>query len=184
MRLGEVTSVIFQSRGGGKTTTLMEEIHEYGVQNRMTEVLVVCSTRGEADLWMRRWRDKYPALRPPRIITMNNLLPIRGLRFEKIYFENIEIDLEGIYSERVRDVLVTLVEAREPEVVFTCSPLDFYYDWPYDPEPTEEELAEIAAQEAAEEKRRRDNFMLAYMRTKILHWKNERQGEEDQESAG
>ena len=172
MRLGEVTSVIFNSRAGGKTTALMEEIHDYAVQNRQAEIVVVCSTRSQADWWLLRWRDKYPALRPPRVVSMQNVLPVRGLRFEKVYFEDIDMDLEGIYSERVRDVLTTLVEARDPEVVFTCSPLDMAYDWPYDPEPTEAELQAIEDEKTANR--------LAVVRNRLTRWKSEKQGKKDQ----
>lgn len=162
-------SIIFNNRQSGKTTAITEEIHELAVQNRTPEVLVVFPNKSQSDYWLRRWRDTYPALVPPRVVTMQNILPVRGYRFEKIYVENIDFDLEGIYSGRVRDLLVSLVDAREPEIVFTCSPLDMVFpDWAaLEREEREREEEERLRQEEAAKR----FFMVGYMQSKIKQWK-------------
>lgn len=103
----------------GKTTLIMDEIHELAVQNRTQEVLVVVHDARHGQWWENVWRDKYPALRPPRIMSIQNTLPIRGRRFEKIYVEDVDVQEDGIYSVKLRDVLPALVFARDPELIFT-----------------------------------------------------------------
>lgn len=170
VRWPDYVKVIYAPRGWGKTSYIMEEIHEYAVQNRTAEIAVICANRSMADLWIRNWRDRYPALNPPRVLCMGNLLPIRGYRFEKLYFEDIEIDLDGIYSERVEIAWPSLAWAREPEMVFTYSPLEISYDWPYDPEPTEEELQAIEDEKTANR--------LAAIRNRLVIWKSGKSGQE------
>jgi len=123
-RWPDYVSVIFNQRQCGKTATILEEIHTLAVQNRTPEVLVVVPDMRQKEWLVREWRTKWPSLTPPTIISIQNTIPVRGRRFEKVYVENIEIDLEGIYSDRIMDLWLCLVEARDPELVFTCSPMD------------------------------------------------------------
>ena len=180
----DYVQVVFRDRQMGKTSLIMDEIHELAVQNRTPEVLVVVSNMRHRDWWIREWRGKYPALVPPRIISMTNVLPIRGHRFEKIYIEDIDIDLEGIYSDRVNDIWPCLAWARDPELTFTCSPLNIVFpDW--------DELARQQAEEEAiraeeEAKRMKDVLMVSFMRSKIAQWRKDREekGTEDQGAGG
>lgn len=196
----DYVQVVFKDRRMGKTSLIMDEIHELAVKNRTAEVLVAVSNMRHRDWWIREWRSKYPALAPPHIISMTNALPIRGRRFEKVYIEDIDIDLEGVYSDRVQDIWPVLAWAREPELIFTCSPLNIVFpDW--------DELARKQAEEEAirtaavmriwwsiatslgteeEAKQMKDFLMLAYMRTKIAQWRQEREekGAEDQGTGG
>lgn len=180
----DYVQVVFRDRRMGKTSLIMDEIHELAVQNRTAEVLVAVSNMRHRDWWIREWRSKYPALAHPHIISMTNLLPIRGRRFEKVYIEDIDIDLEGIYSDRVQDIWPVLAWARDPELIFTCSPLNIVFpDW--------DELARKQAEEEAiraeeEAKRMKDFLMVAFMRSKISQWRREREekGAEDQSTGG
>lgn len=122
MSFPRYVSVIFNGRRSGKTWTIMDEIRDLGVQNRTAEVLVVVPNAQRSDWWIREWRSRFPALTPPRVISIQNTLPVRGYRFERVYVEDIDIAEEGIYEPKLFDIWPCLVEAREPEIVFTCSP--------------------------------------------------------------
>lgn len=124
MKWPDYVTFIFNNRRCGKTTAILEEIHALAVQNRTAEVLLVVPNMRQKEFVTREWRARWPSLTPPMIISIQNTIPVRGRRFEKIYVENIEIDLEGIYSDRLKDIFPCLAYAREPEVVFTCSPMD------------------------------------------------------------
>jgi hypothetical protein len=124
-------SVVFRPRQMGKTSLIMDDIHELAVQNRTTEVLVVVPSASHREFWERVWRNKYPALRPPAFLSLQNTLSVRGRRYEKIYVEDIDLEPEGIYSEKLRDILPCLAWAREPELIFTCSPLPFEFEPPH-----------------------------------------------------
>lgn len=123
----EWVSIVFNDRNSGKTTWMLEQVHEYGVQNRLAEVLIVVPNQMHKELVIRQWRARYPAITDPHIVSMQNLIPVRGRRFEKVYVDNIDFDLEGIYSDRVADIMPALAGSRDPELIFTCSPLDFVY---------------------------------------------------------
>lgn len=165
MSFPDYVTVIFNGRQTGKTTLVMDEAYSFALERRTAEILIIMSSARAVDSWRRQWRDKYPALLCPHVISIQNTLSARGRRFEKIYIEDIDHDLEGIYSERVMQVWPCLAHAREPELVFTCSPLDIMFpDW--------DEVERLE-----EEKRQRelevlkDSMMLAYMRNKIAQWR-------------
>lgn len=184
MRWPDYVQVVFRDRQMGKTSLIMDEIHVLAVQNRTPEVLVIVTSMRHRDWWIRQWRSKYPALYPPQVISMTNLLPARGRRFEKIYFEDIDHDLEGIYSDRVEEILPCLAWARDPELIFTCSPLNIVFpDWD---ELARQEAEEEAIRAEEEAKRMKDFLMVAYMRSKITQWRQEREekGTEDQGTGG
>lgn len=153
-------SVVFRPRGMGKTTLIMDEIHELAVQNRTQEVLVVVHDARHGQWWENVWRDKYPALRPPRIMSIQNTLPIRGRRFEKIYVEDVDVQEDGIYSVKLRDVLPALVFARDPELIFTCSPLDIKFEAPHERDKRE---AEEKVQARTARRRFMDQLIIGYI---------------------
>lgn len=150
MSLWDITSIVFNGRRTGKTTWVMQQIHDLAIQNRTHEVLVVVSDSRMREFWVRTWRFEYPALTVPKIVTISNPLEARGRRFEKIFIEDIEDNEEGIYDHKLlMDVLPCLINARDPEVVFTCSPSPFSY------EPLHKQESRLA-READTERRQRE----------------------------
>lgn len=117
-------SVIQGTRRSGKTMTVLEAVHERAVQGKLAETLIITSTFREAERLTRLWRSEYMSLPDPMILTIGNLFRARGHKFEKVFIEDIDIQLEGIYSDRVRDILPCL-SGEEPEVIFTSS------NWPF-----------------------------------------------------
>ena len=134
----DYVSVIFNGRQGGKTKTILDEVHDLAVQGRIAEALIVVPDMRQKEFIVQTWRKRWASLTPPEVVSMQNLLPLRGRRFQKIYVENIEFDLEGIYSSRLDFIWPCLVEALDPEVVFTCSPMD---QPPWQPAPVERQRA-------------------------------------------
>ena len=159
-RWPDYISVIFRPRQMGKTSLIMDEIHELAVQNRTTEVLVVVPNQMHREFWEREWRNKYPALRPPAFLSLQNTLSARGRRYEKIYVEDIDLEPEGIYSEKLRDILPSLAHAREPELIFTCSPLNITFEPPHERQKRE---AEEAVQARTARRRFIDQMILGYI---------------------
>lgn len=115
-------SVIHRPRRTGKTTAVLESVHERAVRGLLSSTLIVTHDQREAERIIRLWRSSYMSLPDPDIITMRSVHRVRGRKYEKIFVEDIEIDLEGIYSDRVKPLLASL-DGDEPEIIFTSSPL-------------------------------------------------------------
>ena len=164
MSLAEYSFVLFNNRQGGKTWAIMDEIKELAVQNRTAEVLVIVPSMSHREWWIREWRSKYPALTCPRIESLQSPVGVRGRRFEKIYIEDIDVNPEGIYDQKLWDVWPCLAWAREPEVTFTCSPLPFAYESLVEQDKRharEREEARLRAEDARQNRRRfLDNLIL------------------------
>lgn len=133
-------NVIFNGRGGGKTYTIMTEMHELIVQGRRSDILVIFSTLDMAYWFKREWEYRFPHVQMPRYTSINAMDRVRGLRVAKVYVENIEQIPDGIYNEKLNWVLPCFVDAVDPEIIFTCHPTElgdkFFDDYEppaYDP---------------------------------------------------
>ncbi len=114
-------NVIFHGRGGGKTYTIMTEIHDLIVgQNRRSDVLVIFPNMSYLHWWGREWTNRFPHIPMPRYTSINAMERVRGLRLAKVFVEDIEAIPDGIYSEKLEALYPTFVEADDPEITFTC----------------------------------------------------------------
>lgn len=118
-------NVITNGRAGGKTWTIMHEMHDLILAGRRADVLVVFPNMSYLSWWRGMWEDLFPQIPMPRYISINNRERVRGLQVAKIYVEDIDTYENGIWDQRFYDIWPALRSAHnDEEVVFTSSWLD------------------------------------------------------------
>lgn len=162
MSIWEHTYVYVKDRQGGKTTWLLDQVHNLVVAGRGSEVLIVVSNTRMIEYTKKAWRSRFPALRMPDIIALTNTIGTRGRRYSKIFVDDIEVSPYGWADDKISDLLPCLVWADDPEVFFTASPYE-----PFPDPPTKQELAAIDAERRrrvrAQRKAMQDNLAIAHM---------------------
>ena len=118
-------NVIQSPRQGGKTYTIMTEIHDWIVAGRLAEILIVFPAQNWVYWWTREWQSRFPYVPMPKYVTVNNTMSVRGARYSKIYVEDITSIEDGIYHPKLLDIWPCLLSPLDDEeVIFTCSPLE------------------------------------------------------------
>lgn len=110
---------IQNGRGTGKTYTLMSLVREQISETGHDSVVVVLPDHSYKRWWFREWRARFGTVVPlPFSVVSDNLLPLRG-RFGlvKAYVEDIDTYEDGIYDERLHNLILSLVEGGE--ILFT-----------------------------------------------------------------
>lgn len=158
-------NVILRGRGGGKTWTIMHEMHDLILAGRATDILVVFPDTNYLIWWRRMWSELFPQVPMPRYISIQRCERVRGLQVVKIYVEDIDGYEDGIYDQRFEYIWPCL---RSPlgdeEVIFTSGWLVLNQR---SHSKTIHRTAKQVAQEWLREKRRRkqleDEIMLDQM---------------------
>lgn len=162
-------NVIFAGRGVGKTTKIMEEIHNLILAGRHSEIVVVFPTLDRAYFWVRAWHSRYGAVAPPMHVSASNLLKLRGKIISKVYVEDVDSYEHGIYDEKLQEVRIGLRSVLgDDEVVFTCSPLELNQrSHSRTIQPSPQEVAAKWLRERRRKKLEEDDMMLAQIAARI-----------------
>lgn len=111
--------VIYNDRQGGKTYTIMTEIHDLILAGERPWIMVVFPTMNYVHWWGRMWMARFPSIPLPNYTSVQGMDRVRGRKLRHVFVEDIDGVVDGIYDPKLNHLRAALVPGGT--ITFTCS---------------------------------------------------------------